>query len=122
MKLYFRDVQHNPELIKQLRDLSYVNESISNIHADHVGVKTFRHDLEISVEEAEYGLDQSCDNINNLSAECEKDKKSCQYAYEYMEDDERAIRKIIQILKTLERVCTLENYLSSEIIITLGHV
>ena len=105
-KTDFRDVQHNPELIQHLKNLSYVNESISKVHADHIGIQTFTHEVKYSINEAEFGLDQSCKLLNIFSAECNGDSNSCQLINEGIASTERAVRKYIQILNTFERVCT----------------
>ena len=100
-----------------MKNLSYVNESISTVHADHIGVKTFKHDVVYSIEEAEFGLDQACRLMNVFTAECEEDTESCQFVNENMEVNERAVKKIIQVWNTFERLCTLEEFPSSKIII-----
>merc|ERR1712030_184868 len=46
-KTDFREVQHNPELINQLRDLNHVTTNISTVHTDHVAVQTFVHELKV---------------------------------------------------------------------------
>ena len=65
------------------------------------------------------GLDEACDLINILKTECDKEENSCQHVKEYVKVNERAIRgcPFVQILSTLERVCPLEEYPSSEIAI-----
>ena len=47
--------------------------------------------------------------------ECEKDEDVCQHVEEYIKVNERAIRGYTQVLSTFERVCTLEEYPSSEV-------
>ena len=61
----FRDVQHNPKLIDHIKDLNYINKNISTVHADHVGIQTFVHELKYVIEDAEEGIDQSCQASNN---------------------------------------------------------
>ena len=77
-KTYFRDVQHNPELLQYLIYLSYVNNSIIRVHADHNGVTTFVHEIKFTIEDIEFGLDQCCEVINVLSGECEENENACQ--------------------------------------------
>lgn len=59
-KTDFLDVQHNPKLIDHIRDLNYINTTISTIHADHVGVQTFVHKVKFIIDDVENGVDQSC--------------------------------------------------------------
>ena len=83
-----------------------MNESISTVHADHIGVKTFEHDVVYSIEEAEFGLDQACKLMNVFTAECEEDTEAFQLVNENMEVNERAVKKFIQVLNTFERLST----------------
>ena len=76
-KTDFREVQHNPELIDQLRDLNHITTNISTVHADHVAVQTFVHELKHVIEDAEDGLNQSCNAIITLSDECQR--VECRY-------------------------------------------
>ena len=69
-KMDFRDVQHNAKLIDHIRDLNYINTTISTIHADHVGVQTFVHKVKFIIDDVENGVDQSCQAISTLSDEC----------------------------------------------------
>lgn len=101
-KTDFRDVQHNPELLQQLKNLNWINESISTVHVNHIGVKTFEHAMKFSVETAKIGLDQACLLLNVFSAECKKDKKSCQLVGESMNVNKRAGNKFIHILNAME--------------------
>ena len=71
-KTDFRDVQHNPKLIDHIRDLNYINTTISTINADHVGVQTFVHEVKFIIDDVENGVDQSCQAIITLSDECHK--------------------------------------------------
>ena len=80
----FRDVQHNPKLIDHLRDLNHVTRNISTVHADHVAIQTFVHEIKYVIEDAEDGIDQSCNAIIALSEECEKVETTCQYVAEGM--------------------------------------
>ena len=114
----FRDVQHNPELAHHLKDLNHVNESIATVHADHIGVTTFTHEVKYTIDDIGFGLDQSCEIINIFSDECDKHINSCQYVNEGIAINEKAIRKYIQILNVFERVCTLEDFPVSEIVIS----
>ena len=59
----FHDAQHNPKLIDHIRDLNYINTTISTIHADHVGVQTFVHEVKFIIDDVENGVDQSCQAI-----------------------------------------------------------
>ena len=104
-KLDFRDVQHNPNIMEHLENLSYTNESITTVHANNIGVKTFQLELELSVKEIEYGLDQSCDNINKLMDECKADPSQCQYTEESITINERGIRKYVQAYNIMKWVC-----------------
>ena len=78
-KTDFRDVQHNPKLIDHLQDLNYVNTTIATVHADHMGVQTFVHEVKYIIEDVENGVEQSCQSINTLADECFKDISTCQY-------------------------------------------
>merc|ERR1712015_125523 len=78
----FRDVQHNPKLIDHIKDLNYINTNISTVHADHVGIQTFVHEVKFVIEDAEAGIDQSCQAIVTLSNECKKESSTCQYVTE----------------------------------------
>ena len=73
-KTDFRDVQHNPELIDHIRDLNFINKNISTVHADHVAIQTFVHEVKFIIENAETGIDQSCQAINELSQRNAKKK------------------------------------------------
>ena len=114
----FRDVQHNPKLIDHIRDLNYINTTISTVHADHIGVQTFVHEVKYIIEDVEYGVDQSCQAIIGLSDECHEEESSCQYVNEGIATNERVIRKYVQILNVFQRVCTLEDVSASKIIIS----
>ena len=117
-KTDFRDVQHNPKLIDHLQDLNYVNTTIATVHADHVGVQTFVHEVKYIIEDVENGVEQSCQSINTLADECLKDISTCQYVEEGIITNEKAIRKYVQILNIFQRVCTLDVVPASEIIIS----
>ena len=64
-------MQHNPKLIDHLRDLNYINTSISTIHADHIGVTTFIYEVKYIIEDIEYEIDESCGAIIEFSNECD---------------------------------------------------
>ena len=66
----FRDVQYNPKLIDHIKDFNYINKNISTVHADHVGIQTFVHEIKYVIEDAEAGIDQSCQAIIDLTTEC----------------------------------------------------
>lgn len=108
-KTDFRDVQHNPELVEQLRDLNQITRNISTVHADHVAVQTFVHELKHVIEDAENGLNQSCTAIITLSEECQRLESTCQYVSEGIITNEKTIRKYVQILNVFQRVCTIED-------------
>ena len=74
----FRDVQHNPKLIDHIRDLNYINKNISTVHADHVGIQTFVHEVKFIIEDVESGIDQSCQAIIALTEECKTVEATCQ--------------------------------------------
>merc|ERR1712015_178743 len=95
-KTDFRDVQHNPKLIDHLQDLNYINTTISTIHADHVGVQTFVHEVKFIIDDVENGVDQSCQAISTLSDECHKEDSTCQYVEEGIITNVKAIRKYVQ--------------------------
>jgi hypothetical protein len=69
-KMDFRNVQHNPKLIEHLKNLNQINTNISTIHADHVAVQTFVHEVKYVIEDAEAGIDESCEAIITLQNEC----------------------------------------------------
>ena len=117
-KTDFRDVQHNPQLLENIRDLNYINTTIATVHADHIGVTTFVHEVKYIIEDIEYGVDQSCQAIIEFSNECSEEVNSCQYVDEGIITNERAIRKYVQILDEFQRICTLEDVSASEIIIS----
>ena len=54
-------------------ELGYINTNISTVHADHVGVQTFVHEVKFVIEDSEAGIDQSCQAIIALSDECRKE-------------------------------------------------
>ena len=113
----FRDVQHNPKLIDHLRDLNYISTNISTMHADHVAIMTFVHEIKYVIEDAENGIDQSCNAIIALSEECKRVETTCQYVAEGIVTNEKIIRKYVQIMNVFRRVCTLSDVLASEIIL-----
>ena len=79
---------------------------------------TFIHEVKYTIDDIGFGLDQSCEIINIFSDECDKHINLCQYVNEGIAINEKAIRKYIQILTVFERVCTLEDFLASEIVIS----
>ena len=81
-KTDFRDVQHDPMLIEHLKDVNYINTSIATVHANHIGVTTFVHEVKYIIEDVEYVIDQSCEVINMFSNECDEYEHSCQYVNE----------------------------------------
>ena len=46
----FRDVQRDPQLMDHIKDLNYVNSSISAVHADHIGIQTYVQELKYVIE------------------------------------------------------------------------
>merc|ERR1712074_61384 len=116
-KTDFRDVQHNPKLIDHIRDLNHINRNISTVHADHVAIQTFVHEIKYIIEDAEDGIDQSCNAIIALSEECQRVESTCQYVAEGIVTNEKTIRKYVQIMNVFQRVCTIEDVPSSEIIL-----
>ena len=73
------DVQHNPHLIDHLKDLNYINSSITAVQVDHIGIQTFVQEVKYVIKDAEYGIEQSCEAISEFSDECLEEKYSCQY-------------------------------------------
>ena len=104
--------------VDHIRDLNYINTTISTVHADHIGVQTFVHEVKHIIEDIEYGIDQSCQAIIEFSNECQEEEDSCQFVDEGIITNERAIRKFVQILNVFQRICTLEDVPASEIIIS----
>ena len=117
-KMDFCDVQHNTKLIDHMKDLNYINTTISTIHADHIGVQTFVHEVKFIINDVENGIEQSCQAIIELSNECQNEESTCQYVEEGIVTNEKAVRKYVQILNVFQRVCTLEDVPASEIIIS----
>ena len=116
-KTDFRDVQHNPKLVDHLRDLNHITTIISTVHADHVAIQTFVHEIKYVIEDAENGINQSCNAIIALLEECQRVESTCQYVAEGIITNEKTIRKYVQILNVFQRVCTIEDVPSSEIIL-----
>jgi len=75
------------------------------------------YELKHVIEDAENGLNQSCTAIITLSDECQRLESTCQYVSEGIITNEKTIRKYVQILNVFQRVCTIEDIPSSEIIL-----
>ena len=87
------------------------------MHADHVAIQTFVHEIKYVIEDAENGIDQSCSAIIALSEECKRVETTCQYVAEGIVTNEKIIRKYVQIMNVFQRVCTLSDVPASEIIL-----
>merc|ERR1712015_168979 len=77
----------------------------------------FVHEVKFIIENAETGIDQSCQAIITLSEECKKESSTCQYVLEAVVTNEKTIRKYVQILNVFQRVCTIDDVPASEIIL-----
>merc|ERR1712030_223645 len=93
------------------------NTNISTLHADHGAVQTFVHEVKYVIENAEAGIDESCEAIITLRKECTNTESTCQYVSEGIVMNEKTIRVYVQIMNILQRVCSLEDVPASEIIL-----
>ena len=113
----FRNVRHNPALEQFLRNINNVNMSISTVQADHIAVKSFVHPINETLKETYDGMNEACYLINTFKDICDKTADSCQHVNEFIKVIKRSVKNYVHVLSNFERVCTMDEYPSSEIAI-----
>merc|ERR1712012_1088760 len=110
----FRTVTHNTDLVKHIKNLNVINRNISTLHANHVGIQTYVHELGNVIRDVEFGIDESCRSIAAFTEECKRSNSSCQFVREGISTNKKTIRTYVQILNTFSRVCIVDKIPSSD--------